>query len=46
MTNELKNKLQSQYDEMYKIDWSEIIWSTIAGVGLGVLAIAYFVLAV
>ena len=42
MTNELKLKLQQQYNDMYKTDWGEIFGSIGVGIGFLILTYLYF----
>lgn len=42
MTKQLKQKLQQQYNEMYKIDYKEMIGSIIVCIGLLVLTYLYY----
>jgi hypothetical protein len=42
MIKELKQRLQQQYNEMYKTDWKEIVGGFFVGVGLVVLTYLWF----
>jgi len=42
MTNELKIKLQQQYNDMYKTDWGEIVGSIVVGISIILFTYLYF----